>query len=276
MTKCILMNFDDRIRVVHNIEQEPVELRVGALQSVDLNPITLQFIQSAMKTHNDPLVALNAMPHHPPEVLALMTLLQDLDTADYDDVLRRCIDLMGADNVGGPRPSRQELRFKLRVIAQTFAAGVEPSAAAIQNTAAKVEAHVRSEKDKERRIQDDVDPDQLDEDLRKQREADRKRHDDSKPLQSAGDRGPAPTQRDRMDEALGIITGGSVNELAGALGEDDPEADPDAFIPAKAGRQKRPSKKAASKGAKKPAPKPTAVSGKRSPPAKKPLGRIKA
>lgn len=264
--QCILMNFDDRTRVIHDANKKPVVLGIGAMKSADLDDATHKFLKRSMVNTNDALVLVPDGVRHPPEIIELMDILRDMDTAPYDEVLMRSSALIGADNIGGPRPSRQELRYKLRNVAALFANGnVLPTREAIRSTAAKIERDVQANRD--RREPGAIDEDEEDRQLAVKREQEAKEKLDAQRLGQMAPR--VKTERDKMDDALGIM-GGTVDDLAGALNK-APDAG-DAFDPAKARPEPVPKKKRPSRA--KPAkPARTSRADKASPAPAKPAGK---
>jgi hypothetical protein len=219
--QCNLMNFDDRTRVVHDVTNRPVIIKIGETATCDLPDTVIELLTRGMQ-HGDPLVLVKEVPEHPPEIAELMSLLTNLNTDPYDDILRRTSDLLGKENIGGPRPSREELRFRLRNCAAALASSDPDTLLEIS-----LQLNKASEDRKKLSVEDDVDPDELDRELAEQKVAERAKA-EGRPL----------TQRDKMDAALGIGIGADTSELASALHD---KSGDDAF-PADQARPERPSK----------------------------------
>lgn len=254
--KCILMNFDDRLRVVPALDKSQVPIGIGRAKEIDVDPGIYAFIKRAMEKTQDPLVILPEMITQPAEVIELMDILANMESAPYEDILRRTTQLIGQDNVGGPQPSRMELRNKLRQIAMQLAAGAKPSPEAIQSAAKEIEARNVAEEERRRKAALESDPDEKDRQLALAREATQRAMRDGRVIGQMPER--VLSERDKTDLALGVI-GGTADDLASALNQ-PPKGqpkDPDAFDPEN-GRPPRRAKRTASKQAKRAAKKATA------------------
>jgi hypothetical protein len=251
--KCILMNFDDRVRVVPLVDKSQAAIQIGQAKECEVDPGIFDFIKRAMDKTQDPLIILPEAQEQPPEITELLDILGNMANSPYEDILRRASALVGQDNIGGPRPSLAEIRHKLRKIAQQFAHGMRPSAEAVQAAAAEIEARKKADAERERQRQLDLDPDERDRKLAEAREATRRAMQDGQVIGQMPTR--ELTERDKTDLDLGII-GGDANDLANALNRPPQgQSDPDAFDPSTA-RAPRPAKRSAKKAAKQAAKKP--------------------
>jgi hypothetical protein len=212
MAKVLLMNFGDGSRIVYNAAGETVEIGIGKAREVELNAPTLEMIQKAQSS--DTLLLVEITAEMPKELTELLAILQSMDTATYDEILQRTNDLLGPDNMPALRPSHGVIRSILRDIAVQYSKGAKSIPAALATMA---------EEKERRRIKDDVDPREL------EREAER--------LRPAPDRSvetPAPkTQREKMDDALGIALGMQAEDPLTDPLVDGKVAEPETEKPAK-------------------------------------------
>lgn len=273
--ECILMNFDDRIRIVHDVSNTPVALSIGETKPADLHPTIIEFLKKSMTKTHDPLVILDDEARvMSTEIKQVMDILANIYTAPYEESLARTIAILGAENVGGPAPARDELRYRLREVAAAFAQKPNADKETIVEKAKEIAK--KSDKSKtDVNTQDDVDPEVLDAALARQRRAAARKEQNEEVLETLPSM--APTLRDKMDAALGIEIGADVRGLADALTPaDDEDFDASKSRP-EPGKRKRPAKKA---GKAKKAPTASAAKAsakqKAGKPAKKPLGRVRA
>jgi hypothetical protein len=112
------MNFGDNLRVVPDINNHPVTIAIGQSVPVELAEPIARFIYKAMST--DTLMMAPEDSEHPSELVLVLTLLKDVDTREYTELLQAVEDLLGTD-VKAMRPTRGMIRTKLLNVARNYA-----------------------------------------------------------------------------------------------------------------------------------------------------------
>lgn len=211
-----LLNFGDNERIVHLIDGMPHSIPIGQSAKVDLDEAIVKFIRRAMPT--DTMIIVEDDHLITPEFRHLMETLSQVSTRDYDQLLEQVVGMIGAKNLPQIRPTRTEIRLKLRQIAFDIAQGDAPDIA----TAAG-----------RKLVHDDVDPKELEQEDREQRR-------EPPPSRHVEERPPTVPSRDEMDAALGITLGKGDTRAPGDLPDPPKQKRERATAPAPAKKAARP------------------------------------
>lgn len=112
-----LMNFGDANRVIHDSNNQPVIIGIGKYQECELKQGTYDFIRKSQDS--DTLMLIPNRIEMPNEIIEVLDTLADIDSTQYDQLLRTAFSIFKYDNAGR-RPSRNELRIELRAKAAKY------------------------------------------------------------------------------------------------------------------------------------------------------------
>lgn len=113
-----LMNFGDATRVVHNIDNKPVMLRIGQSRRVQLHDRMVAMIRRNMEKGDTMLIVPEGV--EPPEKLKRICELQAVvGDMPYADLLAKVIETLGHDP-HNPRPNVAQIRDRLTEEARIY------------------------------------------------------------------------------------------------------------------------------------------------------------
>lgn len=209
MTKVMLMNFGDSLRIIPDAQQQMHSIAPGQAKELELSESTCRFIERAAKQFADPLLIVQSQTKVPEIITLIMGILRQIDTQPYDELLSSVQSLIGADEYA-LRPSRGALRIKLREIAQRYAL----DASITKYDVEKLAKEIRPKPPEPKQIEIEEKPKLLPHGHEKKREI--------------------------MDDVLGIVTGDEIGlegDEEAANPEDGPEIEPKRARKAVRGRQ---------------------------------------
>lgn len=113
-----LMNFGDNTRVVNDSHNAAVSIGIGELKECDIHDVHFHMIRRAVATET--LLIVPKEVRQSERLSAIMSLMRELHTESYDDVLAK-YNLLGVehdDEAPKIRPTRDQMRLMLRDLAR--------------------------------------------------------------------------------------------------------------------------------------------------------------
>lgn len=141
-----LMNLGDAPRVFHNRLNRAVVIPVGRVIAIDMNPMEVQNLQNPAKGETI-LVGEPDVTEIPPEMQGVVDLLAIIDFESHEKAIQKFMLVVPPDSMTEIRPSRMQMRRYLQTM---------------------VEDYVAQQRNPEKEVHDDVDPQVLEDELKKQ------------------------------------------------------------------------------------------------------------
>lgn len=113
-----LLNFGDNTRVVNDMNNAAVSVGIGEVKECDIHDVHFHMIRRAIASETLLVVPKDVRKNE--RLTAIMSLMQELHTEPYDDVLAKynVLEVAGEDEAPKIRPTRDQMRLTLRDLAR--------------------------------------------------------------------------------------------------------------------------------------------------------------